>query len=156
VFLSPEVRIASKDVSILYRVSGFDMNFLQAMLLIFIQLVFLAALAVFLASFLSFPVAAMTVLVLLGSGMLLGWLSDSIHWRKDMANTVGAFMLTVVKVFMPSLAETSPSDTLVDGMYISWSVVGNTAGLAVGVRTVLYLAAGCLIFHRRELAKVQV
>lgn len=154
--MSPEVRIAAKDVSILYRVSGFERNFFQALLLMFIQLVFLAALAVFLASFLSFPVAAMTVLVLLSSGMLLGWLTESIQWGDTFANTIGAYMLMVVKLFMPSLAETSPSDTLVDGIYISWPVVGKTAALAVGVRGVVYLLAGCLIFQRRELAKVQV
>lgn len=155
-FPSPEVQIPAKSVSILYRVAGFELNFFQAMLLVYIQLVFLAALAVFLASFLSFPVAAMTVLVLLGAGMLLGWLTDAIQWSGEFLNTIGAVMLMVVKVFMPSLAETSPSDTLVDGIYISWAMVGRTAGLSIGVRAILYLAVGGLIFHRRELAKVQV
>ncbi|MBN1943137.1 MAG: hypothetical protein JW849_07565 [Phycisphaerae bacterium] len=153
---SPAVRIAARDVSVLYRVAGFGVNFLQAMLLIFIQLAFLAALAVFLASFLSFPVATMAVLVLLGAGMLLGWLADSIQWTSGITNSLGTFMVFVTRLLMPSLAETSPSDTLVDGIYISWPVVGRTAGLAMGVRGVLYLAAGCLIFHRRELARVQV
>ncbi|MBN1555084.1 MAG: ABC transporter permease [Phycisphaerae bacterium] len=154
--ISPEVRVSTRDVSILYTVGGFDVNFLQAMTLIFIQLVFLAALAVFLASFLSFPVAAMTVLVLLGAGMLLGWLTDAVKWSGDFTNTLGAVMLLVVKFLMPSLADTSPSEKLVDGIYISWTTVGETAGLAIGVRTILYLALGCLIFQKRELAKVQV
>jgi hypothetical protein len=209
---SPEVRIATRDVSILYRVAGFEMNFLQAMLLMFVQLVFLAALAVFLASFLSFPVAALSVLVLLAAGMLVGWMSDvdpwsegwmgflqttvikqlfllallstflvrsasfrivsiiilfvagffllqydgSIRWSNTWLENLKVFMTHVVNMFMPRLSETSPSDRLVDGIYITWPIVGRTAGLAVGVRTVLYLVAGCLIFHRRELARVQV
>lgn len=153
---SPSVRIAAKDVSILYRVGSFGGNFFQAMVLIFVQLLFLAALAVFLSSFLSFPVAAMSVLVLLGAGMMLAWLADAIQWGGNFTNNIGATMVFLMRIFMPSLAETAPSDTLVDGIYISWPTVARTAGLVVGVRTVVCLAAGCLIFRRRELARVQV
>jgi len=54
------ISIKSDDVSVLYRVGDFTGNFIRAILLVFCQLIFLASLGVFLGSFLSFPVAALS------------------------------------------------------------------------------------------------
>jgi hypothetical protein len=61
-----------------------------------------------------------------------------------------------VSFLLPDFAETWPSDRLVDGLHIGWSSLGQTAAVVAGVRTLIYLGLGCLIFHRRELARVQV
>ena len=57
------VQVQFKDLSLLYRVGSFGGNFVRATLELYAQLIFLAALGVFLGSLLSFPVAAVTALV---------------------------------------------------------------------------------------------
>lgn len=57
---------------------------------------------------------------------------------------------------LPDFALTSPGDRLVDGMYISWADLGAAGVLTLAIRAVLALALACLIFHKRELAHVQV
>ncbi|MCD4825349.1 MAG: hypothetical protein K8S55_12200 [Phycisphaerae bacterium] len=161
VFMPPSVRISSADVSVLYRVGGFEANYIRSVLLVFCQLVFLAALGVFFGSFLSFPVATMACMVLLGGGLIFNWLSEAVGWygqggEFDFSGFVGNIVLTIIKVLMPNLSETSPADKLVDGIYISWASIGWASAWAVGARATLYLGLGCWIFHKRELAHVQV
>lgn len=150
-----------KDVSVLYRVGGFEGNFFRALLLILFQLAFLAALGVFCSSFLAFPVASLSCFVLLGCGMLVGWVSESLTWGGmgkgfDTVNFIGSVTVEIIGAIMPNLGSTSPSESLVDGKVLSWGMVSITFVKVILVRTFIYLAMGCLIYNKRELAKVQV
>ena len=156
------VSIKSDDVSVLYRVGDFTGNFTRAILLVFCQLIFLAALAVFLGSFLSFPVGALSCMVLLMSGWILDWLADALGFGNtsfgnlDFISQLGTVVTYVVKVLMPNFSEMSPSEKLVDGINIRWLAVGSAVLWSIVIRTTFYLAVGCLIFRKRELARVQV
>ncbi len=155
------VQISYKDVSILYRIGDFDANFFRAMLLVFCQLVFLAALGIFFGCFLSFPVASLACMVLLVCGWMMNWLVDAVKWSSkggefSFVGASGKGVLMLTKILMPNLSETSPAERLVDGIFISWSTVGDAAITGIAIRAVFFLAVGCLIFHKRELAKVQV
>jgi hypothetical protein len=156
------VSIKSDDVSVLYRVGDFTGNFTRAILLVFCQLIFLASLGVFFGSFLSFPIGVLSCLVLLVSGWILDWLSDSLGFGKtsfrglDFISQMGTIVAYVVKVLMPNFSEMSPSEKLVDGINIRWLALGSAAFWSIVVRTTFYLAIGCLIFRKRELARVQV
>jgi hypothetical protein len=86
----------------------------------------------------------------------VNWLAGSVSWGEGVINSLGAVVIYVVQVLMPNLNQTSPANSLVDGLYLSWSAVGMAALLGLAVRATFYLALGCLIFHRRELARVQV
>jgi hypothetical protein len=61
-----------------------------------------------------------------------------------------------VLFLVPDFSGTSPVDFLVDGAYIPWRLVGGEASIGAGAHTLLALAVGCLIFWRRELARIQV
>lgn len=156
------VQVPAEEVSIRYRVGGFAMNYFRSMLLVFFQLAFLAAMGVFFGSFLTFPVAALACLVLLGAGWLTNWLSQSVSWAKlargdfDPIGLLGAVVLEVVRILLPNLEQTSPSDRLVDGLLVPWRTVGSAALWALVVRGAFYLGLGCAIFRRRELSRVQV
>lgn len=152
----PSVQIAFDDVTVLYRVGSFGGNFLRAMLLVFFQLAFLAALGVFFGSFLSFPVATMASLVLLAASWPMSWLDESLKWSGSGLDVLGKATVSVLSVVMPGLGRTSPAELLVDGVYISWAQVGMALGVVLVLRAGAYLALGCLIFQKRELARVQV
>ncbi|HNX26369.1 MAG TPA: hypothetical protein PKK48_03090 [Phycisphaerae bacterium] len=153
--------IPMNDVRVLYRVGGFEANFFRALLLILFQLAFLAALGVFCSSFLAFPVASLACFALLGCGLLVNWVSESLSWGKtaggfDFVNFMGSLVVEILRALMPNLGSTSPAEKLVDGKVLSWVAVGVTFIKVVIVRTFIYLAMGCLIYNKRELAKVQV
>ena len=74
----------------------------------------------------------------------------------DVFTAAGYLSMQLLALLLPDFASTWPTDSLVDGLYISWSSLGETASLTVGLRALAALALGCFIFRRRELARVQV
>lgn len=149
------VRIRYEDVSLLYRVGSFEMNFLRAVLLIGFQLAFLTALGVFFGSFLSFPVAAFACMVLLVNGWMFGWLGEAVAGQSGVVGGMGDVTLAVLGFVLPDFTEVSPTQSLVDGLAIGWPVVARLGAMTLVVRTGLYLLAGSLIFQSRELAGEQ-
>ena len=116
----------------------------------------------FFGSFLSFPVATLACMVLLGSGWLVNWAAEAVAWTKpgsvgiDPFKFLAGLVIEAVRLLMPDMAQTSPAERLVDGIFISWSTVADTAFMTIVVRVTFYLLIGCLIFRRRELARVQI
>ncbi len=150
------VQVQFKDLSLLYRVGSFGGNFVRATLELYAQLIFLAALGVFLGSLLSFPVAAVTALVLIIGGGMVSFISDSVTWGDPgVGRALGIGVIWMMNVIMPDLSLLSPGEALVDGMNIPWMQIIRRWGVGVGVRTSVYLLIACLLFSRRELARVQ-
>jgi len=95
-------------------------------------------------------------------GLGRGFLSDAFHLSPgaipppDLVTRVGGMVFRAMRVFLPDFAETSPGDALVGGMQISWAFVGSVALWTIVVRTALILLVACLVFQKRELARVQV
>ncbi len=154
------VTILNSDVGVLYRVGSFEWNYVKALMLILVQLTFLAAAGVFAGTFLSFPVACLVIFAALPLGMAMEFMTMATTASPVEAHPVmkqvGGAALSVVKVLLPDLSNTNPSRALVGGMDIAWRALGRAAGLILGLRSSVVLAAGCLVFTRRELARVQV
>ncbi|MDY6913261.1 MAG: hypothetical protein SVT52_02220 [Planctomycetota bacterium] len=153
------VTILNDDVAVLYQIGGFEWNFIRGVLMILFNLIFLAALGVFAGSFLSFSVGCLLVLCgLLPFAVAREFLIDAVKLRagSDAMVWLGHYTVKIMAVLLPDLGRMSPANTLVDGMNIAWATVGEAAAVSIGVRAMLILAAGCWIFHRRELARVQI
>lgn len=156
------VTVLRSDVAVLYRVGGFEANYFRGTILMLIQLAFLAALGVFAGSFCSFPVACMICFVSLPFSMIRGFLEKavslpySVKGAMDVVTVFGHYVTKVMNVLVPDYANTSPGDLLVKGMHISWVDVGGVSAMTLAVQTLLILAMACIIFTRRELARVQV
>lgn len=154
------VTILNSDVAVLYRLGGFEWNYLKALAMILMQLMFLAAAGVLAATFLSFPVACLVVFAALPLGMAMKFMTTATTLSPIEAHPtmkqIGGAALSVVKVLLPDLTQTSPSEALVGGMNIALSTLGRTALLTVGLRAAVVLLAACVVFSRRELARVQV
>ena len=91
----------------------------------------------------------------------MNWLADAVRWASrdggfDVVGAAGAVVMKLTAAVMPNLAEMAPAEKLVEGIFISWPAVGEAAIMSVALRTTFFLAAACVIFHKRELAKVQV
>ena len=160
--VSTSVTILRDDISVLYRVGAFGPNFVRAFLLILCQLAFLAGLGVLAGTFLSFPVACLLCFGTLPFSLAREFLIDAVKLPKggivasDVFTAIGHYILEVMRVIMPDFARTSAGDHLVEGMYISWSSLAGTLIVVLGVQTVVLLVLACVIFHKRELARVQV
>lgn len=151
------VSIPAEDISLLYQVGGFEANFIRGLVLILVQMMFLAAMGIFAGSFLGFSVATILVFGLLPFALLRGFLVDSISsMPPDLAGEITRLIFVILSSLLPNLEGLSPSDRLVGGLHIAfdfeslkpvwWSLVG------MG----LILAATCVVFRKRELARVQV
>jgi hypothetical protein len=154
--------ILHKDVAILYRVGGFTPNFLRGIMLILVQLSFLAALGVLAGSFVSFPVACLLCFSMLPFQVAREFLMDAITplpgrgLRTGVLNYLNHYLVSAMNKLLPDFGRTFPGGSLVDGTYISPGFVGETFLWTFCLQTVLLLVIACLIFRKRELAKVQV
>jgi len=158
------VTILNSDMSVLYGIGGFEMNFIKSGLLVLMGLMFLAALGIFAGSAFSFGVGCLMSFVLLWIGTAMRFLTEAISsganpGEKGLAPVmydVAGWMLLVMKVILPDLSSTMLNNFLVEGTRITWDYFSWAALLTVGVRAAILLALACLVFHRRELAQVQV
>jgi hypothetical protein len=163
--LSPvSVTVLSTDMSVLYGIGGFEMNLIKSGLLVMMGLMYLAALGIFAGSAFSFGVGCLTSFVLLWIGTAMRFLTEAISLGANPGDKglapamyfVAGIVLWVMKRLMPDLSSTLLTNFLVEGTRITWDYFGSAALLTVGVRAAVLLALACLVFHRRELAQVQV
>ncbi len=150
------VNLKSEDTYILYSVGGFDANFIRGMLLLACQVTFVAAVAVFAGSFVSFPVACLLCMSLLPFSLAREFVSDAVSSPDSVVTFVGYVVNGLMRVLLPDFANTMPGARFVNGDVISWVSVGDTALLDIGIRGAAALLLACVIFYRRELARVQV
>jgi hypothetical protein len=154
------VMIPRDDITVLYRVGSFEANFLRGMLLLLVRMSFIAAVGVLAGSVLSFPVGVLACFSVLPFGLARNFLGDATvvydPEQVDVFTVFGRAVYVVMRALLPDLARTAPGGAFVDGMMIPWTHVASTAGLALGVRAAVALLLACVLFHRRELARVQV
>jgi ABC-type transport system involved in multi-copper enzyme maturation permease subunit len=141
---------------VLYKADTFTANFLRAVALIFIKLVFLAALAVFAGSFLSFPVAVLLCLVVFLTGTVSSFVLESFTYLSTQLTTVYNYTLRLLVEALPQFDVINPTGFLVAGRLIPWSVVAWSGAVVTGLKAAFLLGAGLWIFKSREIAKSSV
>lgn len=141
---------------VLYKAEGFLPNFLKAVLLIFVRLVFLAALGIFAASFLSLPVAVLLCLVVFVTGTASGFVLESFTYLGQGLSLVYSYTLKVLVQVLPQFDRINPSGFLVAGRLIPWSLVAWVGGGVLMVKAIALLALGLWIFRSREIARETV
>jgi hypothetical protein len=154
---------------ILYQVGGFDLNFLRVMLILLVKLGVLAALGVFFATFLNFPVACLSAFTVFVGGQMAPFLADSLtmYFPDDVEKVDWQNMGQVVKwgfesavrglaqamVFMlGAFGEYHPIADLVEGRFVSWrSVLSSFIRLEL-IWGGLCFVLGWLVLRSRQLA----
>jgi len=135
------------------------MNFLRAILVLWVKLGFIAAVAIAASTFLSFPVACLLSLLVLFAAETASFLLESltqypIYTHEGELDLVAVVMNTVAYPIgwtFQAYDEMNPSARLVDGRLVPWASVFK-AVLTMGLWTLAALAAGWAIFRKRELA----
>jgi hypothetical protein len=158
-----------EGLEVLYRESGFGLNFTRGLGIIFCWLALLATLGLAAASFLSFPVAAfvsLSVLILgLSSGTMTSVVEEGTVLGVDHESKIAGASSALDKVMVPifggmlkvvNLVQNfSPIDSLSTGRSITWTQLGLAVAQIILLLGGILAAIGITTFTRRELATAQ-
>jgi len=137
---STSLHFEADELTLMYSVGTFELNFLRGMLMMWTKLAFLSMLGIFSATFLSFPVACLLSFTVFIAGLMSPFLAISVQWypvtsasQVDWSNIIQIvqwlFKSTVralaqLLVFaLHGFGEISPRQHLIEGRYLPWSAV---------------------------------
>jgi len=156
-------------LEVMYRVSSFGMNVFQTCLAILVPLACLASLGVCASSFLSFPVGSLIIGCLYLISISMGFVAESLAVSEEYAPVERGLdweirRMTVEAIgTMLSVGGLDPTDQLIEGRTIDWSVPWHgplkeslSKWPFVLFKSLIVLMIGVLVFRRRELAAVIV
>ena len=151
---------ADTGAQLLIRESGFESNFIRALLLVLARLAFFTALGLTVGALFSFPVAVFTAFAFLFITGLSGWIGAEAlmaevdlapAWLAGLLNASTYGIIQLAHFVTPPLARFEPLNFLPSGAFIPWTLVGTAWGvLAIGYGGALAVA-GIWIFSRREM-----
>jgi hypothetical protein len=143
-------------LELLYKADTFTANFIRAVLLIFVRLVFLASLAVFAGSFLSFPVAILLCMAVFTMANMSGFIGESFDVVGGNVSLVYTWFLQPILSLLPHFDKFGSSQFLVPARLLSWSLLAWLGFSTLCLRALLLVILSLLIFTYREIAKVIV
>lgn len=147
---------AEDGLELLYKTDTFTANFLRAVVLILLRLIFLACLGILASTFLSFPVAVLLCLTVLFTGTISGFCLESFEYLSQGVGSIYSWTVRPIVGFLPQFDKISVAKFLVPGRLLSWSFLGKVALSLVCIKGgVLWLAA-LVIFSYKEIARVVV
>jgi hypothetical protein len=154
-------------LQILYKVGGFEMNFVKSLLLILFRLAFLSAVGLFFSTFVSFPVACFCVLTIYMFCLGMPWWLESIGAQLKTVDpmvdpygrfgpVVRLFLVPVLTVLLPDFATYDGVASLIDGRAIPAGLMWRSAAHTLIYGVVLLVLPAWLIFRSREIAETIV
>jgi len=157
---SPELNVSTvmvQDLEVLYKVGGFTNNYCRALLLLMIRLVFLAALGITLTTWLSFPVAMLGCVAVFAIGTINGFVVESIEGLGAGMGIIYQFTVHPFLMLLPRFdGDFSPTQYIIAGKAIPWLFLLKVAGQTIGLKSLLLMLLGMLVFRSREVAKAAV
>ena len=154
--LNPTTVILS-EVEVLFHSGTFTLNYVRALLMIYIRLAFLAALGVSLTTWLSFPVAILICLVAFFAGTANSFIVDSFDGQGMAMGLVYSVTLRPLLWMIPQFDGVyNPSSYIINGRLIEWSFLSMTIIVTLLIKALTVLLVGVWVFSRREIAKAVV
>lgn len=160
IYLNPNtITFPPGGLQIAYQAGSYRTNFIRVVSVLWLKLAFLAMLAIWASTFLSFSVASLVAISVFLMAETAGFISKSIEVYSTTDHSGNVQMSKVIAVWVSArvsgvfhvYANLQPVSRLVDGRLMSWSgVVGGAAVLAIA--TLLLYGLGVVSFRRRELA----
>jgi hypothetical protein len=140
-------------LEVLYKADIFSANYIRAVLLILLRVVFLAALGILSASFLSFPVAMLLCLVVFFTASISGFILESFDFLSKDVSGVYHYIVKPLILLLPQFDKINPTNFLVPARLLSWSLLGEAATSMICVRVMILFLLALLIFSYKEIAK---
>ena len=141
-------------LEVLYKADTFGANFIRAVLVIGLRLIFLACLGTLAATFLSFPVAILLCLAVFFTASVSGFVIDSFNYISAELSGVYSYAIKPLIALLPQFDRLNPAKFLVPARLLSWTLLARIAGIMICIKAVLLLLLALLIFSYREIAKV--
>lgn len=146
-------------LEVLYGSRGYEMNFLRVVIVMWLKLCFIAAVAIACSTFVSFPVAILITGVVFFAAESAAYLTESLEYFRVEDNEGSIDYLRLVSYWVSKpiaqsfrvYARLRPTANLVDGRLVPWSGVGKSA-LILFLWSGVVMALGLIVFRRRELA----
>ena len=149
--------IILNEVEVLFHSGTFTTNYIRALLMIYVRLVFLAALGVSLTTWLSFPVAMLICLVAFFAGTANTFIIESFDGMGLVMGMVYMFTLRPLLWMIPQFDGLyNPSSYIINGRLIAWSFLSMMVVVTLFVKAMAVLLFGMWVFSRREIAKAVV
>ena len=157
---------ATHGMELFYPKVSFTTNYVRAFFLVLIKLGFLTIMSLTFATFLGFPVAVLSaVLICVAASFSDFFLSAAADIRRINETQTGfdiqlqglaGFLGEIISGIMLEYSQYKPVANLVDGRLISWSHVVSCLGWIGVLWTGVTGLIGVFVFRSRELARVQV
>jgi len=157
-------KITPSKVKVLYRESGFAINFIRVLGILLAWLGILAALGLFAAVFMSFPMAAFSCLAVLVISLCTGVMKEVLDdgtimntytlGKRD-SSIVDWYAIPAFKVMVTLISpmkDYSPINSLAKGESVTWSELTKAYSFIWGISGWLLGLFGAIIFSRRQLA----
>ena len=146
--------VIPEDVELLFRAGSFTGNYIRAVLLIGVRLVFLAALGVSASTWLSFPVAFLATMTVFCVGMINGFIMESIDSLGPTVGIIYSFTLRPLVWLLPKLdGPHNPTQFMVFGKLLTWQILARACGIMICSKATVLTLFGMWIFSKREIAK---
>lgn len=156
-FNNPQINaqtIILDNLKVMYRTGSFEGNFLRVAGMILVRLIFLAALGVSVSTWLSFPVAVLICLAAYISGMINGFIIDSLQYLSSTLTILYTFTIHPILWFLPKFDEQfNPTAYLVEAKSLGWLFLAQAWGITAIIKSGLLLLFGMVVFRHRELSK---
>ncbi|MBI1371086.1 MAG: hypothetical protein GC162_20850 [Planctomycetes bacterium] len=161
---NPTVSFTPKDgFEVLYRAGDFGLNFVRAMISMWVKLAFLAMLGLMAATFLGFPVACMLSLLVYVAAAASPFLVDAVRGVSSKPDDTFGYIELGMKYIAQAViaivgryADYRATPLVIDGRLFSWADTGGCVLWIGVVWTGMVGLIAWLIFQRRELARVQI
>ena len=150
-----QTTIIPEEVQALLKTGSFTANYIRAVLLILVRLIFLAALGISVSTWLSFPVAIFICTMFFFIGTVNGFIVESFSYLGQVIHIIYSLTIRPVLWFLPRFdGEFNPTQFMVSAKLLSWLFLVKVYAVTVFIKSVLLLLFGMWIFNNREIAKI--
>lgn len=146
-------------IQISYSAGSYHMNFFRVIGVLWVKLAFLSMVAIFAATFMSFPVACLVAVCVFLMAEGAGFIASSleVYSVKDTEGDINPIKVAIASIsygvssMFSVYADLRPTGRLVEGRLLGWGESARGVSVLAIASAALYLA-GVWIFRRRELA----
>jgi len=150
------ITFPADGLMVLYKADTFTANYIRAVLLILLRLIFLACLGIMTSTFVSFPVAVLVCLVLFSTASISAFIIDSFVLLGENMSLVYSLSIKWMIRLLPQFDKFNPTSFIVPARLLSWLTLAKCALFMVFIQSAILLVLAFITFGCREIAKIIV